>query len=64
MRTYTVIVTRNDRVLFEDDIPFFSPATFSRSVGASLERYRLSSGIDIRAADVLVSVRPKHIKPS
>ncbi len=64
MRIYTVLVTRNQQVLFEDDIPFFSAEEFSRLVGSSLEEYRRTSGINIHDDDVTVVVLPKHAKPS
>ena len=64
MRTFTLVVSRNSQVLFEDDIPFISRKRFSQLVGESLADYAMRSGVDLEDEDVTVSVAPKHAKPS
>ncbi len=64
MRTYTLVVARAGQVLFQDDVPFFGREKFSRLIGLSLEDYAIRSGVDLEDDDVIVSVSPKHEKPS
>lgn len=47
MRTYTVVVSRN-----ENDIPLISRKRFSQLVGQSREAYALRSGVDLEDEDV------------
>ncbi len=61
---FTVVVSRNSQILFEDDIPFISRKRFSQLVGETLENYALRSGVDLEDEDVIVSVSPKHEKHS